>query len=174
MKHLFKKGHKLSEETKRKIGEANKIALKGNTPWNKGKKGVYSKETLEKWSKTRQGRERFDLRGKKRTPEQRRVASLSKIGIMAGEKHWNWKGGISPENHIIRQSFPYKEWRRNVFKRDGWTCVLCSFRSKCSSDIQADHIQPFAYYPELRLELSNGRTLCVPCHKSTETYKFRI
>lgn len=29
-----------SEETKRKIGAANRISLKGNVPWNKGLKGV--------------------------------------------------------------------------------------------------------------------------------------
>ena len=29
-----------SEETKRKIGAANRISLKGNIPWNKGLKGV--------------------------------------------------------------------------------------------------------------------------------------
>jgi len=34
---FFNKG--LSEETKRKIGEANKISKKGCIPWNKGKQG---------------------------------------------------------------------------------------------------------------------------------------
>ena len=32
------------------------------------------------------------------------------------------------------------------------------------------HIKPFADYPDLRFELSNGRTLCVPCHTKTPTY----
>ena len=33
-------GHVVSEETRKKIGEANKISLLGNIPWNKGKKGI--------------------------------------------------------------------------------------------------------------------------------------
>lgn len=37
-KDSWSKGRILSEEHKRKIGEANKISLRGNTPWNKGKK----------------------------------------------------------------------------------------------------------------------------------------
>jgi len=41
-------GKRLSEATKKKISEKNSISLKGNIPWNKGKKNIYSKETLEK------------------------------------------------------------------------------------------------------------------------------
>lgn len=37
-----------SEETKQKIGSANSIRMMGNIPWNKGKKNVYSEDTLDK------------------------------------------------------------------------------------------------------------------------------
>ena len=37
----------------------------------------------------------------------------------------------------------------------------------------ADHVKPWALYPELRYDLDNGRTLCVPCHKKTETYGYK-
>ncbi len=87
---------------------------------------------------------------------------------LLGDKNPNWKGGITPINKVIRASIPYKQWRTQVFERDNYTCVWCG--NKESGNLNADHIQPFAYYPELRFELSNGRTLCVPCHKTTDTY----
>lgn len=121
-------------------------------PWNKGTKGLQtawnkglSKETdgrVAQTSKTLSGKE---------LPHRR------------GANHWNWKGGISEENHLFRNSGPYRSWRARVFKRDGWSCVMCGYRSVRPRDIRADHIKPFSEFPELRLSVENGRTLCLPC-----------
>lgn len=86
----------------------------------------------------------------------------------------SWKGGITPENTKIRNSEQYKKWRREIFARDNYTCVLCGVKNEKGLNkticLNADHIKPFYLYPELRFELSNGRTLCLECHKKTETW----
>lgn len=87
-----------------------------------------------------------------------------------GEESPMWRGGITPINLKIRNSTEYKVWRKAVFKRDNYTCVICGVRGVY---LHADHIKPFALYPEYRLIVSNGRTLCVPCHKGTDTYGYR-
>lgn len=74
--------------------------------------------------------------------------------------------GKRTESKKIRQSAKYKAWRTLVFERDNYTCVQCN----STGYLHGDHIKPFALYPELRFEVSNGRTLCVPCHKKTRTY----
>ena len=93
-----------------------------------------------------------------------------------GEKGNGWKGGVTPINSAIRHSLEYRLWREAVFKRDDWTCVWCGARSKKGKrvEIHADHIKPFAFYPELRFAIDNGRTLCIPCHETTETYKRKV
>lgn len=70
-------------------------------------------------------------------------------------------------NRQIRDSFDYKIWRRRVFERDDYTCQSCCVRGVY---LHADHELSFALYPDLRFEVLNGRTLCVPCHKRTSTY----
>ena len=107
--------------------------------------------------------------GMKWTPEQR--AAL-KAKARRGAANNKWKGGITPINHKIRTSTEYKLWRESVFQRDNWTCVFCGARSAAGIKVvlHADHIKPFALYPELRFAIDNGRTLCVPCHKTTETF----
>lgn len=89
---------------------------------------------------------------------------------VSGPKSNFWKGGITPINQKIRTSQEYKDWRTSVFERDNYTCKECGSRGYT---LNADHIKPFAYYPELRLSIDNGRTLCVPCHKKTDTYAGR-
>lgn len=82
----------------------------------------------------------------------------------SGNKHWNWKNGITPELHKLRQSDEYRNWRNEVYKRDHYTCQHC--KSKCTAKmIVAHHIKFFKDYPELRYEVSNGITLCRSCHK---------
>lgn len=91
-----------------------------------------------------------------------------KRSLISGNKHWHWKGGITPENTKIRTSLEYKLWRKAVFMRDFYTCVWCG--DNRGGNLEADHIKPFSLYPELRFAIDNGRTLCHDCHKATQTY----
>lgn len=84
-----------------------------------------------------------------------------------GARNPNWRGGVTSEHKRLRNSAEYREWREAVFQRDNWTCQFCGVRGQ---DLHPDHIKPFAYFPDLRFEVSNGRTLCIPCHKTTPTY----
>lgn len=93
-----------------------------------------------------------------------------KLGFVGkGNKNPNWKGGITPIHLAIRSSKEYKEWRKAVYERDNYTCIFCGVIGN-GKNLNADHILPFAIYEDLRLEVSNGRTLCIDCHKQTPTY----
>ncbi len=107
-----------------------------------------------------------DLTGIEKTREIYRVAGL-KCPQLGGENHHLWRGGVTPEHDKIRHSAQYYEWREAVYKRDNYTCQECGARGV---RLQADHIKPFAYFSELRFDINNGRTLCVPCHEQTETF----
>lgn len=97
-----------------------------------------------------------------------------------GNKSHLWRGGITEKNYSKRRrlmgTFEYRLWRKAVFERDNYTCVWCKVKNGDGKTIkfQADHIKPFALYPELRFSIDNGRTLCVPCHKTTDTYAGKI
>lgn len=82
-------------------------------------------------------------------------------------------GKFTEGNDVVRPTTKkYKEWRIAIFERDNYTCQMCEHRG---GDIEADHIKPWAYYPKLRYILSNGRTLCTKCHRTTfkDTFKHR-
>lgn len=84
-----------------------------------------------------------------------------------GEKGPGWKGGLTPVLRMLRNREENKVWARKVKERDNYTCQFCGKRG---GYLHADHIKPFSRYPELRTDLSNGRTLCKICHYQTDTY----
>lgn len=91
-------------------------------------------------------------------------------GYLGGKNSPHWKGGITSLNMKIRNSLKYKEWRIGVFERDNYTCQICAKKEGETVVLNADHIKPFAYYPKLRFDLENGRTLCVNCHRQTDNF----
>ena len=86
---------------------------------------------------------------------------------ISGKNHWNWTGNPKIERQRLMGQQEYKQWREVVFTRDNWVCRECGQRG---GELQADHIKPWAKYPELRYNIKNGRTLCKNCHRKTDTY----
>lgn len=78
------------------------------------------------------------------------------------KQHPRWQGKRFDTPTSIRLSSEYKDWRDSVFIRDNYTCQICGERG---GRLNAHHIKPFAKYPELRLSIDNGITLCESCHK---------
>jgi hypothetical protein len=78
----------------------------------------------------------------------------------AGDKHWNWKGGITDAHVKDRNCQNYINWRKAVFSRDGFKCIEC----KVTGVLNAHHLDCFSKYPELRFVIENGVTLCKQCH----------
>lgn len=157
----LRKGIILTEETKKKISDTlkkEKIA-----PINRKKNK--SKKHREKISKSLIGRlpnSGSFKRGIRVSPKTEFTTEK-----MSGKNNINWKGGITPINLKIRASKEYKQWRKSVFKKDNYTCVKCN---QVGGTLNADHIKSFALFPKLRFNVSNGRTLCVSCHRKTDTF----
>lgn len=151
-REVWNKGKKMSDESCQKMSESRKKAIENGTvkSWNKGKK--MSAEAVEK--------NRQAQTGKKLSIETRKKISESH----KGEKAYQWKGGITKENLIIRGSLEVRLWREACFERDSFTCQKCL--DDTGGNLNAHHIQNFSAVPELRTSIENGITFCKPCHQS--------
>lgn len=123
----------------------------------------HSSETLQKISATSKGR----WLGKHHTEETKmKISEASKELVRLGIHHL-WKGGKTSETMMIRTSKRYRDWRTAVFNRDNYTCQICLTRG---GSLEADHIKSFAHYPNVRFDITNGRTLCKFCHRQTANF----
>src|SRR3990167_2570148 len=105
----------------------------------------------------------------------------NKRPTISGENCHLWKGGIIPIRKFIRNSSEYKYWRQRIFERDNYTCQECGRRG---IELHVDHKKPLAIIVEennIRTtseavnckelwDTNNGKTLCIPCHKETDTF----
>lgn len=180
---MFKKGHLVYPNTEKTRFK------KGQKPWNDGlakTKVCLHCKTVFKCPPSRQGMIRFcskncqheaatttRTRDKKCLECNNIIMRKSKYCRGCAQKGFRgpqWKGGITPERKILRESRRYKYWRKAIFERDNYSCQECGQKGGI---LQADHIKSFAFYPELRFSLENGRTLCVNCHRNSPNWGYR-
>ncbi len=154
-----KKRAPFTEEQKRKMSETHK------------KMGI-SPELRIKLIKGRIGSKRA-----KATLETRQKMSVSH----RGSKNYNWRGGKALRESI-RGCLKYIIWRESIFKRDKFTCVMCgSLGSKLNVDHYPKTFQEIKESNFIRdiesallcgefWDINNGRTLCIECHRKTDTW----
>ncbi len=184
---VSQKGRKHSEETKKKIGLKHKnkiVSLETKLKLSKSKKGTKNlKRKFNRWSKYNI---RYCFCGKKlcrgSISDDCIHCSLKKRVRRRGDKCHFWRGGITAISSQIRNSYKNRQWRSDVFTRDKFTCVKCGDNE--GRNLEADHIIPLSIILknfkiksfnesigcELLWDINNGRTLCISCHKKTDTY----
>jgi 5-methylcytosine-specific restriction endonuclease McrA len=102
---------------------------------------------------------------------------------IAGESNIRWikdRGQLKRVlREAIRKSHQHTMWRRSIFKRDDFTCVLCKKRG---CNLEAHHLIPMrdiirsnniktydeAMACEDMFDLDNGVTMCRECHDKTK------
>ena len=99
----------------------------------------------------------------KKSVAKKSIDKLLKVGLLIENKNSLFVISVcesDPQN--LRNSKEYSDWRNAVFNRDDYTCQLCG---QHGGKLNAHHIKQFKKFPELRLDLDNGITLCERCHK---------
>jgi hypothetical protein len=89
------------------------------------------------------------------------VSSYLELVDSSGANNANWKGGVA-RIRSERFTIEYIKWRKDVYKRDGYTCQCCGQHG--SNNLNAHHIMNWRDNPNLRFNLDNGITLCESCH----------
>ena len=115
-----------------------------------------------------------------------------------GNKHYAWKGGITELETLIRNLIENREWKRQVFQRDNYTCTECNIKytkqkpvymeahhERAFSLLVHDFLKEYSQFSPIEdketlqkisisylpfWDINNGISLCVDCHKKTDTY----
>lgn len=157
------------------LKRANQTSFhKGDTPWNKGKKGVMPPQCgFQKGHKTNLGKQ-FVL-GKHWKVENKKssMGMLGKRHLKVTKRKMSLSHGgtgipVRPTKRYYHlQDRKYCAWRTTVFARDNYTCQKCGAKGY----IEPHHIKGWSKYPKLRYEVKNGITLCKDCHILTRRRK---
>jgi len=122
------------------------------------KSSINFKEKISKTSK-----------GRKHSKKTRRIMSQKcwfngKTGILSPQ----WNVDLSDKERILQHSISgISQWKKEVKKRDNYTCQCCGYIGKLNDGIMvAHHLNNFSDFKEQRLLVENGITLCKDCHKS--------
>lgn len=98
------------------------------------------------------------------------------IALRKNEEYYEIEGiELRLDNSLIisipkkrnRNDKGYDKFRKEVLKRDNYTCQLCGKQK----NLEVHHKKSYAKYPRLRTVVSNGITCCKSCHKNLHRKK---
>jgi len=86
---------------------------------------------------------------------------------LRGEDSPHWKPNSPPRQRCAK----HDTWAKRVKEKDHFTCVVCD-----AKDVKLHSHHVFAYidYPGYRFDISNGRTMCVPCHYELHSFETEL
>ena len=156
---------------------------KGMTTWNKGLKGYRAGKENNMWKggeiklqcltcqkefsvKPYRKNAKFcshkcQIENQRLPMERKKSRNIQKEMVKNGLNP-NYKGATK-EAELIKKSAGYKQWRKSVFGYDNYICWICEIKG---GKLHPHHLMDFSLYPELRLKVSNGITLCEFCHRT--------
>ena len=136
-------------------------SLRGRVSTFKGMR--HTDDAKQKMSLARKGKPSKRLGVPHTIETRKKISVVTRERTPRGEECHSYKDGKLSERRDQRFSMQYKRWRFDVFSRDNFTCQRCG--DARGGNLHAHHLKPFADYPELRFDVSNGVTLCEACHK---------
>lgn len=125
------------------------------------------------WETRRKGRTYEEIFGEQKAKAMKEKMRLAKLGRKMPwnkgyqkEAHPRWikDRTLVLEKHRLRGTHQWKEWRRAVFERDGYICQSCAI---LGGYLEPHHIEPLRFSMGKIFDLTNGITLCRPCHIKT-------
>lgn len=161
---FMKVGHPVSEKHREKL----RNLMRGNTHWTKIKTPyVMTENRRQQITRCLRGRTPWNT-GKKYV-----LAKRPGTG-MKGPKNPRWISDRSKLSRVgeYRNSPAHRDWSRSVKNRDCWKCRISN--GDCSGPVVAHHILPWATFPELRYEITNGITLCHSHHPRKRDDEMRL
>jgi 5-methylcytosine-specific restriction endonuclease McrA len=139
------KGHKHTEESKKKMSEARKGE---NNPAKR--KDVRFKISQKK-------------KGFRHKPETCLLISQKRKNKYTGENNPNWKGGRSQLIKNIYKTSEYIEWQKKCMERDNFRCIICGENRK--TYLTVHHLYSKDIYFDKIFDVDNGVTICKKCHR---------
>lgn len=82
-----------------------------------------------------------------------------------GEKAYNWKGGYTDQKIAFRKTYAFKNFVKQVLKRDNYCCQICGKTNK-QAKLIVHHKNGYNWCVEQRTDINNGITLCEDCHNA--------
>jgi len=170
--HKGNLGKVRTEKQRQKMSDSQKERFKNDSPWNKGKTGIYSEETLNKIKEARAKQVFSEETNLKKSKSMKGVITWN-TGLtketddrikkfsekFRGEASPNWNNGSSFEPYSPEFN---KEKKQQILERDNYECQ----NPKCKHLSNVLHIHHIDY-DKKNSNSENLITLCDSCHTKT-------